>query len=210
VVVETFPAPCRHKWTEDEIEILDVALRDGKSWRDCIELLPRRTHKSIASHFVYRRNAAKPQHARSDDPDVQAFLDCAAKASTREELHRKFPHLTRFCINQRLLSHGVKLSSPTKFKSKNWSASEAEDEKQGHGHGKTAEELAEQLPLRSMTVISLRVYRLAMAATSVSQVFRPWTKQDDETLISRFASGRPIRELAEELGRPFQSVSNRL
>ena len=41
------------RWTADELEIVDWAVKDGKSWRDLTELLPMRTPRSIKNRWDY-------------------------------------------------------------------------------------------------------------------------------------------------------------
>lgn len=76
--VQKYPTLRRQKWREDEIQIVDAAISKGKSWKDCIDLLLRRTPGAIDVFWGYRRNAAKLKQT-SKDSDVQAFLDLAAK-----------------------------------------------------------------------------------------------------------------------------------
>jgi len=92
-IVQEYPILRRQKWKEDEIQIVDSAMSNGKSWKDCIDLLPRRTPGAIEVFWRYRRNAAELKPT-SKDPDVQAFLDVAAKGLSRDEIYRRFPYLT--------------------------------------------------------------------------------------------------------------------
>jgi len=76
--------------------------------------------------------------------------------------------------------------------------------------GQTPAELAKQLPGRPLHGINIRMYRLAMTAGRVAPSRQPWTAQDDTKLLSQYASGKPIRDIAEELGRAYHSTHNRL
>ena len=197
------------RWTAEEIEIIDLCVKDGRSWRDLIELLPARTPRSIRNQWEYQRYAAMP-HQTSSNPDVQAVLDLASKGVTRDEIQAEFSHLPRYIINQRLLSRGIKLGPTKKTTKKDWLPSEDDVVKQGIKNGQSVAELEKHLPGRTTHSISVRMYRLAFTAHDVAPARQPWTEQDDAMLLSEFASGKLGRDVAKAIGRSYNATHNRL
>jgi hypothetical protein len=197
------------RWTADEIGIVKLALKDGKSWRDLTELLPTRTPRTIKNQYDYHRYASMTPHT-STNLEVQALLDFASKGVTRDEIQREFSHLSRGTINQRLMSRGLKPSPTVKTTYKRWSSSEDDFVKQGLKKRQTAGELAKDLPGRTTNSISVRMYRLASTAEDVAPASQAWSEQDDTLLLSRLASGKHTRDVAKEIGRSYNATHSRL
>jgi len=197
------------RWTADELEIVDWAVKDGKSWRDLTELLPMRTPRSIKNRWDYQRDAAKSDH-KSSNLEVQALLDFASTGATRDEIQKEFSHLPRHIINQRLRSRGIKLSPTINTTSKLWSLSEDDIVKQGIQGKQTAAERAKNLPGRTTSSIRVRMYRLTFTAKDVAPAGQPWTERDDASLLSQLASGKLVRDVAKIIGRSYYTTHNRL
>lgn len=88
-----------------------------------------------------------------------------------------------------------------------WSTDEVAELRQMAADGLPRSEMAAQLG-RSPNAIRMKLQALGLYFPKASA--RPWTEQDEETLLSMYRSGTSFTEMADHFGRSERAIITRL
>ena len=85
-------------WSKQEDETLRLAIQQGHTSRQCLELLPGRTLRAISGRRVYYTHHWQRSSTKPKSKDVIEIVRLARQGLGKHEIHKKMPHRSVTCL----------------------------------------------------------------------------------------------------------------